>query len=91
MSEIDINANVPGYGDNPIVVKNHLWYDCSFGKVKTQCESRYSIDPVKDYLKNQKDGIFVEIGVFGGATLLEYMKHVKLIILKYMELIPLRI
>ena len=70
MSEIDINANVPGYGDNPIVVKNHLWYDCSFGKVKTQCESRYSIAPVKDYLKNKKDGIFVEFGVFGGATLL---------------------
>ena len=66
---MDIHLDCPGYGDN-INIFGGYTFNTKYGNVPAYClnETRTII---KDILKNIYNGIFVEIGVFGGSTLLD--------------------
>lgn len=74
MKQTFIDNDTPGYGNDINWATVSYLYQNVFGEVETQCDLRYSVDIFKEYLRNQKNGIFVEIGVFGGATLLGVYK-----------------
>jgi hypothetical protein len=64
--------------DNPGYPKTQEWltYQYQFSTVNTQCED-WDREYVLNKFKNTTNGVFVEIGVFGGATLLHLYEHAK--------------
>lgn len=59
----------PGYGDDYKKVSGGLILKTKYGSVITQAYNR-TRELFTKYLKNVNNGLFVEIGVFGGASLL---------------------
>lgn len=59
----------PGYGDDYRQVSGGLILKTKYGSVITQAYNR-TRELFTKYLKNVNNGLFVEIGVFGGASLL---------------------
>ncbi len=66
---MDIHSDNPGYGDNPSIFGGVV-FESKYGKVPAYCED-FTRTYIKDVLTNIKDGIFIEIGVYGGSTLLD--------------------
>jgi predicted O-methyltransferase YrrM len=66
---MDINLDAPGYGTDLSIFGGYN-FKSQYGDVPAYC-----LDFTREYIKNHlntiKNGIFVEIGVFGGSTLLD--------------------
>lgn len=45
-------------------------YKNAYGEVDTQSSYKSTIEPIINFLKTKQDGIFLELGVLGGSTLL---------------------
>ncbi len=69
MSGININLDAPGYGNDPSIFGGFT-FNSKYGAVPAYCYDSTRVF-IKEKLKNIKHGIFVEIGVFGGSTLLD--------------------
>jgi len=66
---INITEDAPGYGNNPSIFGGYI-FKTKYGDVPAYClnETR---EYIKNIMINIKNGIFVEIGVYGGSTLLD--------------------
>ena len=69
MEGIDYLSDNPGYGENINVVQAARPINTKYGSCTTQCEDE-SISLMQSFIKNISGGKFVEIGVFGGSSLL---------------------
>jgi len=67
---INTESNNPGYGDNFSTVSRGRSMQTPYGKVRSQTIFSDTVVPISNHLKTIKNGIFIEIGVFGGSTLL---------------------
>lgn len=66
---MDINLDNPGYGNDPSIFDG-IVFKSKYGDVPACCTD-FTRTFIKNYLNNISDGVFVEIGVFGGSTLLD--------------------
>jgi predicted O-methyltransferase YrrM len=66
---MDIHLDNPGYGNDPSLFGGVMFIS-KYGQVPAYCGD-FTRTFIKNYLKNIKDGIFLEIGVYGGSTLLD--------------------
>ena len=66
---IDKTKPNPGYGNSLEVVQSSTQYVTKYGTVATQCSNNSRL-LFTERLNKVRNGLFVEIGVWGGATLL---------------------
>jgi len=66
---IDINKDNPGYGNNPNIFGGYM-FKSKYGDIPAYCLDT-TREFIKKIMKETHNGIFVEIGVFGGSTLLD--------------------
>ena len=66
---MNIQLDNPGYGNDPSIFGGNL-FNSTYGQVPAYCGD-FTRTFIKEQLKHIKDGIFVEIGVYGGSTLLD--------------------
>lgn len=69
MSSIDINNEVPGYGSDPSIFGG-INFITEYGVVPAYCLDG-TRNFIKSYMSSIYGGVFVEIGVYGGSTLLD--------------------
>lgn len=68
---IDIKSSDPGFGNDLHKINQSIDVITKYGTVRAQCKYDNTIKPIINFLSNVKyPGLFVEIGVYGGATLL---------------------